>query len=640
MKSRNKGRIEVLINAYKSSATSDDKLSIISELIRDFSLKVLERGNSRDIIRRLLSIDPKYKKKLLGQVFTPSWIADYMAALAIKDGRGIGLEPCFGKGIFIKAMAKRLKQLNIPVHEIKNKIYGIELDPDLFIEGLYEYIRETGNSGSLNKLYIGSFFDYHEKIGKFDYAMMNPPYVRQEDLSSSYLPKNLRKGYLSKVICDYIRPEHFTKRYNLYAYFFIHLSRMLKKSGRAVIITYNSWLFSRFGRYLQRFLLDNFLIKYIIDFDQDAFGDALIGSCVILMEKRKGDKEKAARDSNEVQFIRLKAKGAVDELVEATESDNSLNRQLVRRFSIRQSELYHDNKWEKYFYIPPFHRIIIENDKLIQLSELSEIYRGAGTKANRFFLLDNKTIKKFGIDQSFVTPILKDPREIPTLRTSTSKNKSYLLCIRQREDELLRNNRSEGVLRYLRYIEDTILNSDRSIYPTLVRAIKDDREDWFKHKTKHPGDILFSYIIRSNKPFFFNDDKIPTTDNFYNLLPKVDSLCLFSILNSTLTRYMIEMCGRTQGSGLLKVQLYELKGMKVPDVRLIKGESKRKLRALARALIHSDSKDYIHNSEILSEIDRLIFEFIGLSDMREEVQTTEEEIRKKRLARKRRGYKI
>ncbi|ARD47511.1 N-6 DNA methylase [Sporosarcina sp. P33] len=64
------------------------------------------------------------KKELLGQVFTPKHVADFMVNMALEEKPKKVLDPCFGRGIFIDSLIE---------HKFPDKqITGIELDPYLF----------------------------------------------------------------------------------------------------------------------------------------------------------------------------------------------------------------------------------------------------------------------------------------------------------------------------------------------------------------------------------------------------------------------------------------------------------------------------------------------------------------------------
>lgn len=79
--------------------------------------------------------------------------------------------------------------------------------------------------------------------------------------------------------------------------------------------------------------------------------------------------------------------------------------------------------------------------------------------------------------------------------------------------------------------------------------------------------IIFNYYIRNNPRHLLNVDEINVSDNFYSSTPKNNfpSEVAWLLLNSDLYLRKIVNSGRSQGSGLIKLQLFEYKGALVPD---------------------------------------------------------------------------
>lgn len=609
----------------------------IRKLQSEYGFQIVNDTQKEGTLEEILCIERPARKKLLGQISTPSWIAHYMAALCIKRPDERGIDPCFGDGVFITTIAERLMELKGGRDDISSQITGIELDPDLFIKGIGEYERILREIVNLENLYLGNFFDFQENQGCFDFGMMNPPYVRQEELSSTDLPRSIRKETLLKTFGELFPIDYISKRANLYFYFFLYLSNFIREGGRLIAITYNSWLYSKYGELLQRFFLDNFKIEYIIDFDREAFEESIIGSCIILLEKATGRKNKEIRDENVVRFIRLKAKAPLTRLLEATESERR-GSGLVRRHIIPQENLYSDNKWEKYFTLPEFHERLLSNWKLTPLRNLADVFRGFEPKSSRFFILDDTRVADFKIEDDYVIPVLKNPKTLRSLRISDRSDKSLLLYITKRKTELRRDAKTIGVLEYLSYIESEILaNKDK--FKALSTLIEKDNDGWYLQKLKNSGEIIFSYIIRENKWFYLNDCGVITTDNFHNLVPRADKYALFAMLNSSLTRYLLETSGRTQGSGLLKVQVYELQDLLVPNLAIAPKKTIEELSELGKMLSEcvGRSENAGTSGKIMAKIDAVIFGFIENDGLLRPLTGAEAKMRNDRLQRKNRG---
>jgi len=609
----------------------------IKHLQGDYGFQIIQDSlQTQDMFDNILRMEEPIRRRLLGQVYTPDWIADYMAALCIKEPTDKGIEPCFGKGIFITTMVKRLIALKHGgTKGITEQITGVETDPMSFIEGLRQYKRLIDGNDRFYNLHLGNFFGFHGGEGTYDFAMMNPPYVRQEGLSSASMPENLRKDNLQKALAGHVPSEYLSKKANLYFYFFLHLSNFIKEEGRIAAITYNSWLYTRSGRLLQRFFLDNFRIKYIIDFDREAFQDALIGSCIILLEKATASSNKSLRDDNVVKFVRLKNKAPLSELISATET-KTRNAGFVSRYEIRQADLYVDGKWEKYFYLPSFHEELVNNPKLKPLKTMTHVFRGFVPLSTQFFILNTNDIKRLGIAGRYLIPVLKDPKTVRSLATSNCTYRTFFLQVTQRKSELRKQMEADSVLEYLSYIESEILKEPIK-YKSMSNSIQVDKEGWYIQKPNRVGQIVFSYVIRNNKKFYINDSKLATTDNFHNIISDLDKYSMLAVLNSSLTKYLLETCGRTQGSGLLKVQVYELADLLVPDLTSAPKELVQKLSEAGVRLTKMDdrSEDSKTMEQAVREIDKLVFKFLDIDELLEPVKQTETQIMTSRLSRKR-----
>lgn len=156
-------------------------------------------------------------KKELGQVFTPENIANLMASF-FHDGVYFDiLDPAAGTGVLLDACTRVLGD--------GPNLCAVEIDNDLL-----PILSEKGY-----KTIHQDFFDFEKMV---DAVIMNPPYIRQELLSSENSKPQLNEKISFKKI---------SARANLYLYFLIKGLDVLKPGGRLVAIIPNTWLSSDFG---------------------------------------------------------------------------------------------------------------------------------------------------------------------------------------------------------------------------------------------------------------------------------------------------------------------------------------------------------------------------------------------------------
>ena len=567
------------------------------------------------------------KKELLGQVKTPQEIADLIAELCIQSSSDKIMDPCFGDGVFLLASLKRLQTLSEESKStLCDQLFGLEIDPELFLKGLKNLIDFSGSS-ELKNLFNGDFFDHKDLFGQFDVAIMNPPYIRQEDLTNniSFLNKTeIRKKCLERSSVK------ISNKSNAYVYFFIHLTKFLKEGGWLGAITSNTWLDTDFGRYLQKFLLDRYHIKYIIDFAKDVFPKAAVESCIVVMQKNSS----AHFEPNITRFVRIKRKLPISRIVELI---SSLNRDFEDQDIIvvtrKQTDLALDPKWGKYLYAPRTYLKILKSQLLVPLANLANVYRGFTSHCNKFFMPSEDIINTYGIERQYLMDIIKSPKDINSFDTLHGVRLSKILAINKSKSELKALGHT-GILKYIDDWEKRLLEKPEK--KSLKNRIFEDNDKWFTLQPPKRGPLIFGYIIRKSKNFIFNSSNYMVQDNFYNVVPKDenDGLLLFGLLNSTLTRLFIEMSGRRHGRGLLKTQVYEIESLPVPDIKRIPMECKERIISLSKELSEIGLKDINLQNDIIHQVDSVILGLLDIGVTLDDLIIAEESLVEKRLQRK------
>lgn len=123
------------------------------------------------------------------------------------------------------------------------------------------------------------FFDRHgQSLGDdagFDAIVGNPPYIRQEGMSTN-------KPYYASCF-----DRVYDGKADIYVYFYFLSIDLLHKYGRTSFIVTNKWLKAGYGEGIRRFLAQNSIVRQIVDFghapvfeDVDAFPVIMILSKV------------------------------------------------------------------------------------------------------------------------------------------------------------------------------------------------------------------------------------------------------------------------------------------------------------------------------------------------------------------------
>lgn len=487
------------------------------------------------------------KKKKLGQVYTPPKIAKLMAELLMKHNPTKVVEPCFGEGAFLKELDK-----------YEAKVIGIEVDRESFTKTNSKYPRM--------KLLNMDFFDYIDNV---DGIIINPPYIEQRLLTGENNPDCLNKEVIrQKTEAD---KYNIASTSNLYIYFILKCFQLLEENGVLIAVIPNTWMSSFFGISFKKFLLENFEIKKIIEFDRDIFDNAIVESCIVELIKKKSK-------NNIVSFIKLNE-----------------NLEEVEELKIRQEELLSDENWK-------FHNNNFNNPFLCTLKDVSSIRRGLSVDSNDFFIKNTASIKDK--DSPYLKQIICSPKEIEGYSTSNLNKKNYLLAVNANKEEL-----TSDIKNYIENYEKEVLSGKIKGFKVIKRKIEKNPSDWYKVKFKKSSLLLFSYFIRRNKKFIINLDRIIARGNFYEIEPhqEINPYLLLSLLNSSYLKYQLEFIGRSYGDGLLKIQKYELEKLPIVNPSKINIEDIDKLITLGVNL-SSGLKD---ENTIIDEIDLILEKYVG-----------------------------
>lgn len=176
---------------------------------------------------------PESKAAALGQVFTEHTIAKRMVlGLGIDDAPDDStvLDPCVGPNTFpavISAVRSR------PIH-----VKAFDIDAEMC------RISRSDTKEKLTSVVCGDYL-MSPIQGSYDFAILNPPYVRQEWIREKAQYREVIKSTLGFDVPG---------TSNLYVYFIVKALSDLKIGGKLSCIVYDSWQSTLYGRWLKGFL--------------------------------------------------------------------------------------------------------------------------------------------------------------------------------------------------------------------------------------------------------------------------------------------------------------------------------------------------------------------------------------------------
>lgn len=261
-----------------------------------------------------------------GAIFTRPEVVDAILDLSgYREDRPLHrmrlLEPSFGAGDFLLRVEQRLWSSFVrdgggpatAVDVLRNAITAVELHPetfDLTARRLHEQITQQGVSSAdadtlCQAWLIRDDFLLTRLEGGFDFAIGNPPYVRQERIPATLLNEYRRRF---RTLYD---------RADLYVPFFERALDLLGDEGVLGYICANRWLKNRYGGPLREKITNGYWLKYFIDMEgADAFHSEVIAYPAITIFQR-ATKELAVRESTRAVGSGVLAAQSLPVLVDA-----------------------------------------------------------------------------------------------------------------------------------------------------------------------------------------------------------------------------------------------------------------------------------------------------------------------------------
>ena len=639
----------------------------LNDLIKDLELYNLS-NIKRDVIGHVYEqLIPPDERKRLGQYYTPPLICDLIAKICINKPDSKVLDPSCGSGGFLLSAYSRLldlthkKESDEKLHNyILSHIYGIDINQfaahlsvvNLSIRNLdadtdkvnvmaSDFFKISANEVTLlprKRVSMRGYEEtYHTLTADFDVVITNPPYTRQDDIGDEKYVDFIRKVAL-KIDKKELK---LSSEAGIYTYFFTHAFHFLKEGGLLGYIVSNSWMDVKFGKDLQKFFLDNFKIKYIIDFDKRSFEEAAVNTVIVILQKLSGKTKKNERDNNLVKFVRIKESLKVDEIINLIEKSNtSYENNVARYVLVKQKDLYGDYKWNKYLRAPEIYYKITASKKFTKLRNVANLTVGYVTLADTFFLIDKTDANKLGIEKDFLFPVLVHTNEVKYLDTDQNEARKMLLIINKPKSDLSRKN----ILKYIEVNENKSLELTRGHEKgKIVHGYQNlpglkNKSLWYSLPYKAPPEILVPRLIWNRWYAVWNKAKILTAQNFYWIYPKVKSetLVLLGFLNSTLAELFVEIEGKTSyGEGVIQLVGHNFLELPVLDPEKLTNKEKKQIEDLFLMLCEaSREKNEKTILNIKNGLDDIIFNIIGIKGAKEQVYKELENLRLIRKSKK------
>ena len=533
-------------------------------------------------------------------------------------------------------------QFEIQATEWRKQIETLAKDHDRLIEARGALTNAPTSPFVWDIAFVEIFSD--DKSG-FDIVIGNPPYVRQESIADPKIPRESvttdnKKAYKAKLARSVYQafPRFFgykrekdtslarlpsavshklDAKSDLYIYFYFHGLSLLNPKGSFCFITSNSWLDVGYGKDLQEFLLKHCHIKQIIDNQsRRSFASADVNTVICLFSAPEEKRQPALDGTARFVMFKTPFEGVLDATIfeEVEEANERKSTEEHRIFPVSQQALlesgsddrtckYSGDKWGgKYLRAPDIYWTILEKgrDKLVRLGDIANVRRGFTTGANEFFYLDADAIQQWGIEDEFLKPVIKSPRECKSILIDPNQLKFKLfMCDKDKEDLA-----GMAALDYIEWGESQGFDQRPSCA---------GRTRWWEILDEK-GNTFWAKEIRERIAAFCSSEPMYADCRLY--MARTDPV-LQCLLNSTLTAFMSEAMARNLGGGggPRSMMVYEVQNLLIlnPSVCVRHNEA---VLTLGRRMIQQPLKPLvrdINENPHRHDLDTFIFDILSLT---------------------------
>jgi len=407
-------------------------------------------------------------------------------------------------------------------------------------------LKERFGLNHLNGRYLMKDFlsirpaDY--SIRGFDVVLGNPPYVSHHVMSGA----QIKAGQLANSESG---DANVSRRASLWAYFVTHGVSFLRTGGRSAWILPGSFLYADYATAVRDYLSKWFERVVAFRVSERLFTEHQVSEqSIILLCDCKRDTQSTA--------VPIEV-ALVENLPQLRQALRSLDTEKWRGSSFRTG-------YATTFLTQECHdaiRAIESSVPVATLGSFVDLKIGLVTGANRFFIIHESLAKARNIPARILTPIITGAEDLIGL----SIRSSDLKRARQSDKRCLLLDTS-----LIRKLPRAVKNYLRTFPPTLrtKNATFAKRDPWHRINDQRIPDAFMSYMTHRGPRMTVNTAQTTSVNAVHRIFKKpsatdLDLKLLAISIVSTFSQLSAELCGRTYGDGVLKLELHELRKMSV-----------------------------------------------------------------------------
>ncbi|MCY3779412.1 MAG: N-6 DNA methylase [Chloroflexi bacterium] len=484
-------------------------------------------------------IENESEQKLRGGYYTSDDLAQFLVRWVDTIKPKTILEPGCGDGVFLEQIGLNLDDVTV---------CGFEIDNDEANKALCraQSVGLTDITVYAND-FLGWAAEAIENDGfRFDAVVGNPPFIRYQYLPSVFQSRAER--IFNDLNCK------FTKHTNAWVPFVLASFALLRPGGRLAMVVPAEIIHVLHARSLREYIGNHARKIIIIDPEELWFSDTLQGVVLLLAEKRRDKCERAEGVGIYPVRGREFVSGDPDVIFDVP---HPINGKTV------------EGKWTRALLEPKTRSLLDDLTALKSVRRFAEIARvdvGIVTGANKFFLVSDETVQRFGLDR-WSHPMFGRSQHCPGVIYDLAQHKSnaekgYPTNFIWFKDRTVENNPAAKA--YILHGEQSNLNKR---YKCRVR------KPWYSVPSVYSTRIGMLKRAHHVPRLILNELNAYTTDTAYRISVKEGTAreLVYSFVNP-LTALSAELEGRHYGGGVLELVPSEIEQLLIPVPANVKTE--------------------------------------------------------------------
>jgi adenine-specific DNA-methyltransferase len=470
-------------------------------------------------------------QKLRGGYYTPPDLAAFLVRWVKEIKPRAILEPSAGDGAFFSALnevgglkAAKITALELDAGEAKkarSRARAAELNAEVHSTDFLKWaLNEIGDGGA-----------------RFDAVIGNPPFVRYQ-----YLPHEFQER--SEEIFARLG-QHFTKHTNAWVPFILASMALLKAGGRLAMVVPAEIIHVMHAQSLRSYLGSQCRRLVIIDPEEIWFSDTLQGAVLLLAEKRKDRADKC--EGVGIHSVRGREFTQADPR-EIFAAPTAINGKTVA------------GKWTRALLEVSTRQLLDqleEHANVHRFSDIASVDVGIVTGANKFFLVDDATVERFGL-KKWAHPMFGRSEHCPGIiydqrqHRENTRNGLPTNFIWFEPDGQIKD---KGAREYL------ALGEQQKLHTRFKCRV---RSPWYSVPSVYSTEIGMLKRSHHIPRLILNKAGAYTTDTAYRIRSKFSAETLVASFLNPLTALSAELEGRHYGGGVLELVPSEIEKLLVP----------------------------------------------------------------------------